>query len=218
MKRRNFRIPSASMIVACLALIMAIGGSAYAASKITSKNIENGTIKAKDVKDDTLGGKQIKEGKLTGVDAATLQGQTPDQLRSGIDAATLGGESADDQKVRWFLLDETGAIAEQSGGFTVIDAYVTNNNVYIDSGEDLSDNGLSATIAIQNQVDVNGMVGADPDFAGEVSVARCQVPGVVECAPDGAKNVNALVVSPRNSDGSATTATSRERVYVTVTE
>jgi hypothetical protein len=214
----KLKMPSASMIVACVAMIMAIGGSAYAASKITSKDIENGTIKGKDVKGDSLGGKQIKEGKLTGVDAATLQGQTPEQLRSGVDAATLEGETADAQKTRWFLLDETGAIAEQSGGFTVIDAYVTNNNVYIDSGEDLSDNGFSATIAIQNQVDVDGIPGAEPDFAGEVSVARCQVPGVVECAPDLAKNVNALVVSPRNSDGSATTATTRERVYVTVTE
>lgn len=217
MQKRNLR-PSASMVVACVALIMAIGGSAYAASQITSKNIENGTIKGKDVKADALKGKQIKESKLKGVDAATLGGQSADQLRTGIDAATLGGESAGDQKVRWFLLDETGAIAEQSGGFSVIDAYETNANAYIDSGEDLSDNGFSATIAIQNQVDVDGAAGADPDFAGEVSVARCQVPGVVECAPEGAKNVNALVVSPRNSDGSATTATTRERVYVTVTE
>lgn len=204
--------PKPAMLVAMLALVAALGGTSYAALSIDSKNIENdavkgrhvdaGALKGKDLKDDTLGGDQIAESKLGSVPAAD----------------TLGGQTAADQKVRWLLLNEAGQIEDQSGGFAVLDAYQTNQNVYIDAGESLVGKGLTATIAIQNQVDVNGAAGADPNFAGEVSVARCQVPGVVECAPANSKTLNALVVSPRNSDGTATAAGGRKRVYVTITE
>ncbi len=42
-------------------------------------------------------------------------------------------------------------------------------------------------------------------------------PTVVNCAPPGTANVNHLVVSPRNSDGSFTTDGARKRFYVVVT-
>ena len=44
---------------------------------------------------------------------------------------------------------------------------------------------------------------ADPNFAGEVSVARCQTVAV-ECAPGERQDVNAFVFSARNSGGTAT--------------
>jgi hypothetical protein len=191
------------MVVASIALIAALAGTAYAAATITSSSqIKGRVVGGKDLQKNSVGGEAVREKSLRGVDAATLDGEAPV-----------------DQKVRWLLLNEAGQIEEQSGGFTVLDAYTTNQNVYIDSGESLVDKGLTATIAIQNQVDVDGADGdAEPNFAGEVSVARCQVPGVVECAPANSKNVNALVVSPRNSDGTATSAGDRKRVYVQVTE
>jgi hypothetical protein len=202
MKNLDMR-PRAAMIVAVLALVTALAGTAYAAVTITSSSqIKGRVVGGKDLQKDSVGGQAVREQSLVGVNADTLAGETPD-----------------DQKARWLLINEQGQIEAQSGGFTIIDAYSTNQNVYIDSGEDLSDNGLLATIAIQNGVDVDGADGdAEPNFAGEVSVARCQVPGIVACAPDGAKNVNALVVSPRNSDGTATAAGARTRVYVAVTE
>jgi hypothetical protein len=99
-----------------------------------------------------------------------------------------------------------------------------NGNVYINAGEDLSDNAVIATIALQNTVDQNGdtvtngrAAGADanPEFSGEVAAAVCQ-PGVVNCAPPGTGNSSHLVVSPRLSDGSVTTADNRKRFYVVV--
>jgi hypothetical protein len=45
----KFRKPSASMVVALIALVMAMGGSAVAASLITSKQIKNGTIQLADI-------------------------------------------------------------------------------------------------------------------------------------------------------------------------
>lgn len=198
---KRFR-PSPGMIVACVALIVATAGTAYAAVTITNTSqIKGRVVTGKDLVKGSVGGEAVRENSLRGVDAATLDGET-----------------AADQKVRWLLLNEAGQIEEQSGGFTVLDAYQTNQNVYIDTGETLVGKGLNATIAIQNQVDVDGTAGADPNFGGEVSVARCQVPGVVECAPANSKTVNALVVSPRESDGTVTAANDRKRVYVQVTE
>jgi hypothetical protein len=158
-------------------------------------------------------------GIATGLNADRLDGANLSEILSATTAiaAKAAADGSNAAKTRWFLLDEKGAIVEQSGGFTVIDAYDTNQNAYIDSGEELADNGLGATISIQNLVDVDGAEGADPNFQGEVSVSRCQIPNVVECAPAGSKNTKALVVSPRDSDGEPTTATTRKRVYVTVT-
>ena len=48
-----------------MALFVAVGGSAYAVSKIDSGDIKNRSIKGKDVADDTLGGRQIDERKLS---------------------------------------------------------------------------------------------------------------------------------------------------------
>jgi hypothetical protein len=58
--------PSHSTVVAYLALFVALGGSAYAVSKIGSGEIENRSIRGKDVANDTLGGRQVDEAKLSG--------------------------------------------------------------------------------------------------------------------------------------------------------
>ncbi|WP_354700759.1 hypothetical protein DSM112329_01046 [Paraconexibacter sp. AEG42_29] len=158
-------------------------------------------------------------GVATGLNADRVDGANASDIVTTATtvAAADATKKVDASKTRWLLLNEKGEIEEQSGGFTVIDAYKTNQNAYISAGSSVVNNGFSATIAIQNQVDVDGAAGADPNFGGEVSVSRCNPATVVVCAPADAKNDNAFVVSPRNSDGSATTATSRKRVYITVT-
>lgn len=49
MKKLKATLPSPSMVVAVIALIAALGGTAVAASLITSKDIQNGTIKKADL-------------------------------------------------------------------------------------------------------------------------------------------------------------------------
>ena len=105
-----------------------------------------------------------------------------------------------------------------------------NGNVYIDANEDLSDNGIVTTIALQNTVDQNGdaitsgrAVGADsnPEFSGEITASQCSFTGAMgiptNCAPPAAQNETSFVVSPRNSDGSVTSADTRKRFYVIIT-
>ncbi|KRC50158.1 MULTISPECIES: hypothetical protein [unclassified Nocardioides] len=141
---------------------------------------------------------------------------------------------------RWLLVNANGEIEAQSGGFTVAAAYPTlantsttgdnslraAGNVYIDAGESLGDNGIVATIALQNQLDQNGDAitngraagpDANPEFSGEISATVCGLAGVVACAPGGTNNDRHFVVSPRNSDGSVTQAGARKRFYIVVT-
>ena len=165
-------------------------------------------------------------GVATGLNADRVDGQDASAIvasaraKAGLDADTIDGANASELRTRWLLIDETGQIEEQSGGFTILDRYSTNNNVYVDAGSSLAGHGLTATIAVQNKIDTGGDSAADPSFGGEVGVARCQTPAV-ECTPANAKTVNAFVVAPRNSDGSATAGTAgnpRKRVYIQITE
>ncbi len=205
MKARNLRITPAT-VIATIALVAAVGGTSYAASKIDTEDIANNAITARQVENDSLKGKDFKAGGLKGSDLADGK----------IGLKKLSDDAVAALQPRWLLLDEAGQIEEQSGGFTVLDAYVTNNNVYIDAGETLEGHGLTATIAIQNKLNLDAMAGADPSFNGQVSIARCQT-AAFECAPANSKVANAFVVSPRQDDGTATGPGSRERVYVQIT-
>ncbi len=74
-------VPSPAMVVALVALVMAMGGSAYALV-ITGKSIKNGTVTGKDIKErsltgndtkrDSLGGGSIKESTLGAVPQSLL--------------------------------------------------------------------------------------------------------------------------------------------------
>ena len=74
-------LPSPAMVVAVVALIMSLGGSAYALV-VTGKQIRNNTVTGKDVRNrsltgnevrrDKLGGKSIKESSLATVPGALV--------------------------------------------------------------------------------------------------------------------------------------------------
>lgn len=175
-------------------------------------------------------------------------------------AGPAGPAGADAAETRWVLVDRNGQIEAQSGGFRIANAYPAGSpgeaNVYIESGDaDLSDNGIVASIALQNMQNLKGAgsppannmvdgervngrnTGADlnPEFSGEISASRCNIPMLVACAPndlvanggDGetANRNNYFVVSPRNSDGSFTVNDSapgagdntHKRFYVIIT-
>ncbi|HWJ65899.1 MAG TPA: hypothetical protein VNT31_04410 [Nocardioides sp.] len=150
------------------------------------------------------------------------------------------GEQGRAGQERWLLVNAAGEIEAQSGGFTIAAAYpvLANTsptgdnslraagNVYIDAGEDLGDNAVVATIALQNQVDQNGDgvtngrapgPDANPEFSGEISATTCGLAGIVACAPAGTNNTGHFVVSPRNSDGTVTQPGARKRFYVVIT-
>ena len=229
MRLPSFRRPSPSMAVSIMALVVASTGTSYAAgligsdevrnNSLTTMDIKDRTLKGRDIKNNVIGSNKIRNGSLKSRDFKA--GQLPAGAQGPAGPAGVG---------RWALVDATGAIIAQSGGFTVTAGYpaapaAANGNVYINAGENLSNNGIIATIALQNTVDQNadGIMNGrapgpdvNPEFSGEAAAAMCQ-PGVVNCAPAGTNNTNHLVVSPRNSDGSVTSDGARKRFYVVVT-
>ena len=56
---------SPSFLVAVLALVLAAGGVGYAAGKVTTRQIKDGTIQSRDVRDGTLTGRDVKDRSLT---------------------------------------------------------------------------------------------------------------------------------------------------------
>jgi hypothetical protein len=213
--------PSPALLVSTAALVVAMGGSSYAALQVTSANIKNGTVTSADVKDRGLKGKDIKDGTIGAAD-----------LKAGVIPSVPTG-------ARWVLVNAAGQIEAQSGGFSVIAAYPTlpntavlpadnslraNGNVYLNAGEPLGNNGITATVVLQNTVDQNGDAitsgrapgsDANPEFSGEIAVSQCGT-AITACAPPGAAVPNVFVVSPRLSDGAFTTDTNRKRFFVTI--
>lgn len=57
-------------VTATLALIIALGGTSYAALRVTGKNIVDGSIRSGDVRNNALRGKDIRNATITGADVA----------------------------------------------------------------------------------------------------------------------------------------------------
>lgn len=220
--KRFLKLPSPAMAVASAALFVALGGTSYAVAtgSIDSREIKNGTIVEKDVKSQGIEGSDIKNGALAARD-----------IKAGsLTADRFAGKQLP-KEARWLFVNDAGQISAQSGGFTVKSAFQANpaaaaGNVYIDSGEDLTDNGIVVSSGLQNARDANGdgvqngrAGGEDnnPEFSGEIAAIRCAIPNVVTCAPPGTNTNTHFVVSPRNSDGTVTTGADRKPFYVIIT-
>lgn len=84
-------------VVATLALFVALGGSSYAAIKVTGRDVKNGSLTWRDLKRNTLGGSRIKESRLGKVPRAgradLLGGISADQLRVRCPAGTMPAAS-----------------------------------------------------------------------------------------------------------------------------
>lgn len=76
--------PSPALVLAFVALLVALGGTAYAAIVITGKNVKDGSLTGRDIKDGSLGRTDVRAGaglKLRYV--ATTYFQDPMTLASG---------------------------------------------------------------------------------------------------------------------------------------
>jgi hypothetical protein len=68
-------LPSPAMVVGCIALIVALGGTSYAAirlpaNSVGTKQLKNGAVTAAKVRSNSLAGTQINEGSLAQVPSA----------------------------------------------------------------------------------------------------------------------------------------------------
>ena len=86
------------MVVAIIALVAALAGTGYAASKITGKDIKKESVKGNRLKPDTVTGKQVNESKLKTVpEADAVDGM---EMRQFTYAADNGSSDADGARVQ----------------------------------------------------------------------------------------------------------------------
>ncbi|HVE94982.1 MAG TPA: hypothetical protein VNB24_08690 [Acidimicrobiales bacterium] len=129
--------------------------------------------------------------RLDNFDAAALIAAS--RVKTGLDADTVDGKDAAELGTRWALINEAGAIEQQTGGFTIVNCYSANANCYISAGSDVRNKGLHAQIAINN-------TDGSAILSGETGVAPCGAT-FVACAPPNTEDNNVIVVAPRESDG-----------------
>jgi uncharacterized protein YjbI with pentapeptide repeats len=257
---RRISLPSPSMAVSLAALTVALGGTSYAATQISSMDVKNNSLRSADIRNSSLTGSDVKGSSLTTSDIKDGSLRSKDFRAGQLPAGATGqrgltgstgakgdkgdkGDSGPAGIGRWALINAAGTIEMQSGGFSITACYpaapaAANGNCYINTNEDLADNGIIATIALQNQVNQGGgtMNGTNTDanmnadltddapaagdnleFSGEISATPCGLAGVVSCAPTGTNNTNHVVVSPRLSSGERTSTSTRKRFYVVIT-
>jgi hypothetical protein len=87
-------------VMATLALFVALGGSAYAAVRISGSQIRDRSIPARKVKRNSLSGQEIAERKLGTVPRAfaATQAQTADQAETAANALRLDGKAPSDYR------------------------------------------------------------------------------------------------------------------------
>jgi hypothetical protein len=98
MKQSRPRRPSAALLISCLALFVALGGTVYAGSKINGKSVKKNTLPGNRIKKNTLPGNKIKKDSLTGtqINESTLS-QVPKAASAA--SATSAGSLASVQYV-----------------------------------------------------------------------------------------------------------------------
>jgi hypothetical protein len=91
-------------VVATLALVLAVGGTSYAAVQLSGKNLKNRTVAGKKLKKNTVTGTEVKEAKLGKVPTAS-RADTADSAQTAAGASTsanaskLGGETPESYRV-----------------------------------------------------------------------------------------------------------------------
>jgi len=104
MKNRRIPRPSAALVVAVIALVVACAGSATAASLITGKQIKNRTVAGLDIKKRTITATNISSGTLK-----SLRGKTGPAGTNGVNG-TNGANGKDGANAFGALVYKEGAV------------------------------------------------------------------------------------------------------------
>lgn len=197
------RRPSAPLVISVIALFAALGGTSYAAAKITGNqiakktikggNVANKTLGGKKVKLDTLGGDQIDESKLgsvpnadhaTAADTATSAGNA-DTL-DGLDSAAFmrtvprAFEASEDPIANFGSGAPLATINDLQAGTYVVMAKLTYDN-------DGATEGETCTLHVPGSDDETNFVVANTEMVTlqEVVTTSNSFSPYVSCTGDG---------------------------------
>lgn len=170
------RRPSAGLVVAIVALFVALGGTSYAAVKISGFNIKKNSIPANRVMNNALGGKQIDEAKLGAVPlaASATTANSAATATSAQDALALQGRDASKflaNSVR-LVLNQSVAIATGNG---------TSITATCEANEKAIGGGGAWIISANNPTELNAPITASmpvPPTAGTDNMTGWRVSGL----------------------------------------
>jgi hypothetical protein len=175
-----------AMIVAVLALVFAIGGSAVAAglkkNSVTNRSIKKNAVTSPKVKNSSLVGGDVKNNSLTGndIDESTLR-----QVPSAANAAAVGGIPAAKLTTDDTLIKFNVAMNRGDGARTLasMGPFVLTGSCFA-NGATSFDVRVEVTTAVNDTYGTIGIAGLDSDFdAGEIKYIN---------------NVNAVLPNARN--------------------
>jgi hypothetical protein len=175
---RRRRLPSPALVIACVALFAALGGTSWALAtgSITTREIQNGTIRNEDFKDGTLRGQEFKRDSLGG--------------------GAIKEQSLDGTRLREVASATRARLAAQADGLTL-------RVVVAADGTRTNDRGVVSTAKLGTgsyQVVFDRDVRACVASATLVEAAAAPLTGEIAVAPV-RDNANALRVATAGSDG-----------------
>jgi hypothetical protein len=184
-------------VIATLALFVALGGSSYAALKISGREIKAHTITGKNIKRNSLGRRQIKESSLSAVsrarNAARLEGKTAESFlvrcpqgtiaAAGICVETQAHSPAayGDAVYECGRIDTTAAAGRRLPTQNELMEALTHQEIQLAAGGELTSEVTASSSEPGRVEDLyitekSGSVGLTPDTAAGAKSYRCVAP------------------------------------------
>lgn len=147
--------PSPAMVIACVALLLVLGGTGYAASQALPRN----SVTSVQVKDRSLLARDFKAGQIPRGPRGLAGPAGPAGPQGPAGPAGTGGTAA----IKWALVRADGGIAAQSGGITL--AAKPSSGTYILS--------FGAAVTGKAILASGGYAGDASDQRGETTAGPC---------------------------------------------
>ncbi len=198
MKSHRIRRPSPAMVVACLALLVGLGGTSYAAVKLPRNSVgtaqlRKNAVTSVKVKNHSLRLVDFKAGQVP-VGPAGPAGPPGPAGEAG--AAGPAGPGA-----KWALVKSDGTIVAQSGGLTLTSKPKAGEYI-LDFGSEVTGHLILASSALAG----------DASFRGVVSAGPCGGTGEGLTCPSGNDTSHVVVFT----DNPGETATQDHAFYIAV--
>jgi hypothetical protein len=181
--KRQIRRPSPAMVVACIALAVALGGTSYAAARLPRNSVGTPQLKKNAVTWVKLGNNsvtsvKVKNHSLRAIDFARDQlpagpAGPPGPAGAAGPAGPAGAAGPAGPGAKWALVRPDGGIVAQSGGISLT-AHPSAGEYVLDFGSEVSGKLIIATSALASDSSFRGVVSAGP-CGGANQNAACPV-------------------------------------------
>src|SRR4051812_2879741 len=175
-------VPSPSMMIACFALLVVLGGTGYAAVQALPRN----SVTSVQVKDRSLLARDFRAGQLPRGATGPAGPAGPAGPQGPAGPAGSSGSGA-----RWALVRADGGIAAQSGGITLA-AHPSSGTYILSFGSQITGKPILAS---------GGYAGDAGDQRGETSAGPCGGGSEGRTCPTGFDSTSNVFVQTRENGG-----------------